>query len=101
MKLKKRVKIETPGGNQEKAMVQDEVRFKFKKIFLEQSPSHLTVVSVWMAVSPSRARLWLMNSKISSVMDRVGGGLRGVSSSSSSSSSSEQKTPSVLNKSFK
>lgn len=39
-----------------------------------------------MAASPSLALLWLMNSRISSVMDRVGGGLRCTSSSSSSSS---------------
>lgn len=33
MKLEKRRRIETPGGNQETVMVQDEVRFKFKNIF--------------------------------------------------------------------
>lgn len=49
----------------------------------------LTVKSGQMEVSPSLALLWLMNSRISSVMDRVGGGHSEVSSSTSSSSWAE------------
>lgn len=39
-----------------------------------------------MEESPSLTLLWLMNSRISSVMDNVGGDLSALSSSSSSSS---------------
>lgn len=44
----------------------------------------LTAELQGMAARPSLALLWLMNSRISSVMERVGGGLSGLKSSSSS-----------------